>query len=213
MRLLRPAFDALAHVRHARAFHPDGVLADGTFTPVRRGSWPLPDGPVEVRARLSKGVGVPRGFRDVLGLAVRIPLETGPWDLTFSTIGPFGRVVPFPSAGWCEAPFSSLAPYRVDGGLRWLLAQAAGGQPDVDASLRAARRLVRGGGFELVVAEAQATGVPRPIAQLRLHTVCDDAEKPAFDPMLHHPPGVTLYPDWLAKARELAYAGSRAGRS
>ena len=164
MRPLRTAFDALARAREARAFHPKGILLDGTLTPLRPGALPL--GPTEVRARLSKGAGLPQGFRDVLGLAVRVPLETGPWDLTFSTIGPFGRVLPFPSAGWCDRPYSSLAPYRVDGQLRWLLAQAAAGQPDVDASLRAARRLVRGGGFELVVAEAKATGVPQPIARL-----------------------------------------------
>ncbi|MBB2935622.1 hypothetical protein FHX82_002676 [Amycolatopsis bartoniae] len=211
MRPLRTAFDALARARGARAFHPQGILLDGTLTPLRPGAFPLV--PTEVQARLSKGAGVPQGFRDVLGLAVRVPLETGPWDLTFSTIGPFGRVLPFPSAGWCDRPFSSLAPYRVDGQLRWLLAQAAAGQPDVDASLRAARRLVRGGGFELVVAEAKAVGVPEPIARLRLHTVCDDADRPAFDPMLNHPPGVTLSPGWLAKARELAYSGSRSGRS
>ncbi|NKQ56886.1 hypothetical protein HFP15_28840 [Amycolatopsis sp. K13G38] len=211
MRPLRSAFGALAHVRDARAFHPKGILADGIVTALGRGL--LPEEPTEVRARLSKGAGVPQGFRDVLGLAVRVPLETGQWDLTFSTVGPFGRVVPFPSSGWCDRPFSSLMPYRVDGRPRWLLAQAARGQPDVDASLRAARRLVRGGGFELVIAEASATDVPRPIALLRLHTVCADAALPAFDPILNHPPGVTLYPGWLAKAREMAYLGSREGRS
>jgi hypothetical protein len=144
---------------------------------------------------------------------VRVPLETGPWDLTLSTISPLTRILPFPSRGWCDGPYSTLAPYRIGGELRWLLARAAPDQPKVDASLRAARRLVRGGGFELILSAATAIGVPRPIARLRLHTVCDDAGQPTYDPMLNHPPGVTLYPDWLAKARELAYAGSREGRA
>ena len=174
----------------ARSSGPAHILADGTLTAHRPGLFP--EGPLPVRARLSKGAGAPDGFRDVLGLAVRVPLESGPWDLALFTIGPFGRVVPFPSAGWCDRPFSSLAPYRVGGRSRWLLAQAAAGQPDVDASPRAARRLVRGGPFELIVAEAGATGVPRPIAWLRLHTVCPDTERIAFDPWHNHPPGVTL---------------------
>lgn len=213
MRPLRTTFDGLAWLRRARAFHPKGVRADGELTTLEAGPWPLPPGSTQVAARLSKGAGVPDGFLDVLGLAVRVPLESGPWDLTLSTIGQFTRILPFPSRGWCDAPYSTLAPYRVRGQLRWLLARAAADQPKVDASLRAARRLVRGGGFELVLSAATALGVPHPIARLRLHTVHEDAAEPEFDPMLHHPPGVTLYPDWLAKARELAYAGSRAGRA
>jgi hypothetical protein len=213
MRPLRAAFDALAQLRHARAFHPKGVRLDGRLTTLDAGPWPLPAGTTEVSARLSKGAGTPDGVLDVLGLAVRVPLETGPWDLTFSTIGLLGRILPFPSHGWCDAPYSSLAPYRIDGQLRWLLAHAADDQPKVDASLRAARRLVRGGGFKLILSAAKVAGAPQPVAWLRLHTVCSDAGQPAFDPMLNHPPGLALYPDWLAKARELAYTGSRSGRS
>jgi len=147
------------------------IQVAGTLTAF--GPGPFPEGRVAVRARLSKVTGVPEGFRDVLGLAVR--LETGPRHLALYTIGPFGRRVPFPSSGWCDRPFSSLTPYLVDGRPRWLLAQAAAGQPDVDASLRAARRLVRGGGFELVVAEAGATSVPRPIARLFLDEITGPA--------------------------------------
>jgi hypothetical protein len=49
-------------------------------------------------------------------------------------------------------------------------------------------------------------------AQLELHTQRQDEERLGYDPMLHRPQELQLYPQWLAKVRELAYVGSRVGR-
>lgn len=204
MRPLRTAAGELTRLRAARAVYTHGIRAAGELTTLDAGPWPLPRGSTQVTARLAKRAGVPDGFRDVLGLDLRVPLETGPWDLALYTAGPLSRIVPFPASGWCDARYSTLAPYRTGDGLRWLLARAADDQPKVDASLRAARRLVRGGGFELRLSTATATGVPRPLALLRLHILRAAIGEPGFDPMRHHPPGVTLYPDRLSKPPERA---------
>lgn len=167
----RLVFEALARRRPAH-----GVEAAGELV-VRRGGELLPEGAWPVRARLAKATGVPEGFSDILTIATRISLPGSPRDVLFVTVGPFGRAVPVPARGWCEAVYSSLTPY----GARWLLVQAAAGQPRVDASLRAARRLIRGGGFSLVAAVAPGVGVPAPIGELTLREIRQDALT-GFDP-------------------------------
>ncbi|WP_431902988.1 hypothetical protein [Amycolatopsis thermoflava] len=121
--VVRPVFGALARLRHARVFHPRGVLLRGTLETLAPGELPLPpSGPVV--ARLSKGAGLPRGMPDILGLALRIPTDDGPWDLTLASAS--ARVLLRPARGWRRAVFSSLVPYRVAAGLRWILAEVDG---------------------------------------------------------------------------------------
>ena len=59
---LRRAFELLAVLRSAPAFHPDGVLYEGHAEV--HGPGPLPSGEVECLVRLSKGIGTPRGLPD-----------------------------------------------------------------------------------------------------------------------------------------------------
>ena len=76
------AFELLARLRAAPAFHPDGVLYEGEATV--RGPGPLPPGQVDCLVRLSKGIGTPRGVPDLLGVAVRL-LHDPPVDVLCSS--------------------------------------------------------------------------------------------------------------------------------
>jgi hypothetical protein len=88
-------FFAIAKARTAsrRALHPDGELRRGLL--VRQGcEWPtgvswLDDaGTDEVLLRFSRSVGLPTALPDVLGLAVRVPLqEGGHADLLLASTG------------------------------------------------------------------------------------------------------------------------------
>ncbi|HET6708005.1 hypothetical protein [Amycolatopsis sp.] len=208
--LVSVAFRGLAALRRAPAFHPAGVVLRGEFRAVAD-DLPWPSGPASVVARLSKGAGTPGRLPDALGLAVRIPgagRDGGPWYslLTTAGRGHLGRMLPRPAAAWTAGAYSSLAPYRRAGRLVWLGARASS-PPRVEASLDAARAA---GKWEFVLRTGREDGRWCDSAVLTLTETGGDA--PAFDPMRNGPDGLELAPDWLARLRERAYAGSRAGR-
>ncbi|WP_167114420.1 hypothetical protein [Amycolatopsis viridis] len=205
--LVRPVFGALARLRKARVFHPRGLLLRGTLETLDPDALPLPAGGGPVVARLSKGAGLRGGAPDILGLALRIPTDDGPWDLTLASAR--ARLLLWPSAGWRRARFSSLVPYRTAAGLRWILAGVDGPE---GASLDELAGDVASRPVTVRCATAKLTGRPLPVARIVLDALLGDGERPSFDPMLHSPPGARLYPEWLSRLREPAYQGSRAGR-
>ncbi len=213
-KLFRAGFRALAALRGARAFHPNGLLLKGELHGLRGDDLALPDEPVAVTVRMSKGVGLPGRVPDALGLAVRIPSADGdPWDLTLTTSGAglVGRVLPRPSRAWTTGRYSTLLPYRTKGELVWLSARAETPR-HAEASLDALRRLVTEGPVTYLVETVRANGHRKPCATLTLREVAEDSSRPAFDPMLHPPRGWEPRPGWLAGLRERAYEGSREGR-
>ncbi|MGA6168261.1 hypothetical protein [Amycolatopsis magusensis] len=209
MAITAKLFRVLASARHARAFHPRGLLLTGELTPFDGGELPLPAGPRTVTARLSKGVGTPGDVPDALGLALRLHGEPL-WDLTLTSSRP--RFLPWPSASWTEARFSSLTPYRTDGEAIWLGARADRRDNPGGASLDSVRRLLEDGPLQYILYTARGTGAWRTAARLTLDRVAADAPAPAFDPVRNHPDGLEMAPKWLAHLRESAYAGSRTGR-
>ena len=78
----------------------------------------LPVESSEVLGRLSKGIGLPGGLPDIIGLAVRIPPQpfaATPWDILMASAGS-GLLTRFalrPVTSW-RAPMSSLMPLRYD---------------------------------------------------------------------------------------------------
>ncbi|WP_410646621.1 hypothetical protein [Amycolatopsis sp. cmx-4-54] len=213
-KLFRAGFRALAALRGARAFHPNGLLLKGELQALRRDDLALPEEPVAVTVRMSKGAGLPGRVPDALGLAVRIPAVGGhPWDLTLTTSGTglAGRVLPRPSRAWTAGRYSTLLPYRTKGELVWLSAYAETSR-HAEASLDGLRRLLAEGPVTFLVETVRANGHRTPCARLTLHEVDDDSPRPAFDPMLNPPPGWELRPGWLTELRERAYEGSREGR-
>ncbi len=208
--LVRPAFRALAALRSARAFHPRGVMYTGSVHV--RGAGPLPQGELACWVRLSKGIGTPRGAPDLLGIAVRILSEPPVDVLCTTTLGEVGwrRYVLWPTRRWGRSTLTSLMPWRSASGERRqaviTVADPRLDAPDPDAF---AGHLP----VHLVLRSVGRDGDAQEGTILVTDVLAGDAERPAFDPMLHHPPGWRLAPRWLAWVRERAYVGSRAGRA
>lgn len=187
------AFRLLARLRGGdRAVHATGRVFTGELTAEPGNDLPLP-ARTPVTVRLSKGIGTPRGWPDVLGLAITIPDR---WDILLSSSGTGRRtrLLPWPARRWSRARYGSLLPYRHNGSLVWLMASPDGADPPRRFTILASRH-----------AEW------RPVARLTVGSPVTD--HPTFDPMLNHPPGIELAPRWIARLREAAYAGSRRGRN
>ncbi|TQC49613.1 hypothetical protein EEB14_09205 [Rhodococcus sp. WS4] len=202
----------------ARVFHPRGLVATGqiefdspwwTLSPGRR---------MDVVARLSGGVGTPPGMPDVLGLALKIPLDSPDteWDLLLATSGTstVTRILPLPATGWAGARYSSLMPYSSRGtDIRWVLTEPIGPQPET-TTLEALRQAIAEAPLRFRLHLVSWAGPPVPAGTVTLTQVRDtpDDEHPVFDPVLHRPPELALRPEWLAGVRVGAYRGSRHGR-
>lgn len=206
-------FRAASALRGARVFHPHGVLFQGEAE-LAPGGWPRSvPARVPVTARLSGAVGTPDGVPDILGLALRFSLESGPWDILLATLHVPTRAVLLPARGWSTARYGSLMAYRtnVDLAPRWIFAFPEGEQP----ASTSVRELARRGGplvFSLHVASARGRLVPAGRVTLESEVRASDEAQPSFDPVLNHPASVDLWPRWLVSFRRDAYQGSRAGR-
>jgi hypothetical protein len=191
--VLTTVFRVLAKARHARALHPRGVQMTGELS----GTPPFP-AQAGVTVRLSKGAGTGEGKPDVLGVALRVPTETGDWDLLLSSTGTGQRTRLLPKfvRRWRDARLGTLAPYRYSGELLWFMAVPDENEPPTRFTIHASGR------------DAEW----RQVAQVTLHPH-DSTDTPvAFDPVLNRPPEMELAPRWLALLREQAYEGSRRGR-
>ncbi|MFC9358440.1 hypothetical protein ACFTZB_17955 [Rhodococcus sp. NPDC057014] len=203
----------------ARVFHPRGLVATGHIELHGRW-WPLESGtPTPVMARLSGGVGTPTGVPDVLGLALKIPLDPvgTEWDLLLASSGTSAvtRILPLPARGWNSARYSSLMPYSSNGAdTRWVLAVPIGTHP-ASPTRDALRDAIRGVPLRFRIELVSLTGSPVPAGQVTLTQVQElpDDEHPTFDPVLNCPPQLVLRPGWLAAVRVGAYRGSRRGRA
>lgn len=204
------AAERLAHAREARAFHPRGRTCHATVE-TYGGDYgvDLLDRAAEypALARLSRGAGLPPGWPDVLGVAVRVRDAGGPGadlDLLASTVvgtAPVARHVPWPRRR-AVSPYTSVAGYRTRRGRRYLAVLPDPGVPPLAGVP---------GGFRLAV--ASAWGAWRVFGRVRLTGLAPDELDAAlaFDPVLRTVPG--LAPEgWLWRLRAAAYEGSRAGR-
>lgn len=143
-RLAVGAFGLASLVRRRRIFHPYGVAFEGCLhvDPATPQGARLLDEPGERACvlRLSRGVGLPEGRPDILGVALRV----GDQDLLFATVlgttGP-GRHVLAPARSFADRPLSTVLPYRTRDGLVVLTLQArepdARGLQTLDASAAA----------------------------------------------------------------------------
>ena len=106
--LAERAFAGLARLRHDRALHPRGSVADATLwvdEPTCALGRALGAGPHPAVVRLSRGLGLPSPLPDVHGVAVRLERDAGRVDLLFSGT---------------SRHQSTLLPYRSRSGLVWL---------------------------------------------------------------------------------------------
>jgi hypothetical protein len=193
---------AVAQARRGRALHTRGTTYHATLRIADHGQVygvPLLDRPGTFRAlaRLSRGGGLPPGWPDVMGVAVRIFDADGAGadaDLLVSTVlgaVPLARHVPFPRRRH-HGPYTTIAGYRTAGGRRYLAMWPEGDGRFVVAV---------GGRFDRF----------RPIAAMVLDARAPDDATLAFDPVRCRPAGL-LADGGLQRLRAVAYRGSRAGR-
>lgn len=170
-------------VRHGRAGRASGI--------------PWLDGPGTSPAlvRLSAGIGLPRGWPDVHGIAVRVALdEPGQThaDLLLATTGS-GRLTRYllaPARSSLHRAHTTLLPYRGPRG------------PVILAALPVSRS-------RIVLSWASLTGDWVDFAELVLGA--SSAEHPTFDAVHHAPPGLRAYP-WAAALRDPSYRHARRRR-
>jgi hypothetical protein len=202
-------FALASAVRRARVFHPRGVLAQG-HAELGAHWWPV-QGRIPVTARLSRGIGLPGLLPDVQGLAVRLHLISGPWDLLLVSAQLPTRVVMWPARGWSSARYSSLTAYCAeDGPPTWVFALPDPGQPRRGSTAA----LVDGGPLHFTLSLATARGDATAAGWISLGspTAVADDEQPVFDPVINLPPELRMWPHWLAGPRRAAYGASRGGR-
>jgi len=206
--VLSGVFAAAARVRPTRKpLHPRGEVLDGTIH--RNGlepgvgvRWIDEPGKDDVQVRLSRAMGLPSGWPDIFGLAIRVP--TGPnshGDVLLATTGRTvpGRFVLFPGRTPTARTYSTLIPYRTASGPLLLAAQ-----PDREGTYALACVLPAGPWrtFGLLRLAANPTG--------DLGDVNDVG--PSFDPVLNQIPGLAYYP-WAARIREGSYRAARKSRA
>jgi len=177
---------------------------------------PLLDQPGRYRAtaRLSKGAPTPRGWPDVLGLAVRVHDVAGrPVDLLMSssTRLPVLRQVFLPRRR-IAGPYTSLAGYRTPQGRRYLGAWSPSGA-SLGTRLDEVAHAMWLGDATYVLAVASRGGRWQRWGELRL----EEALPPAADAALAFDPAGNDLPELratglLQQLRRATYRGSQRGR-
>ncbi|SCE96220.1 hypothetical protein GA0070607_3721 [Micromonospora coriariae] len=211
---------ALTRLRRGRLLHPAGRSFSGEVmiwgTPGPPTGVGLLDDPGRYRAtvRLSKGVPTPGSWPDVLGLAVRVHADAGPFDLLVSSSGaaPALRNLPLPRRRFAGT-YSTIMCYRAGRRRLWLAALADPDSVDLGRSLAAVAAATRADAPRLVLAVASAVGPWRPVGQVSIGAQLSAREDAAlaFDPVRNLPPGLWAAGP-LAWLREQTYRGSRRGR-
>ncbi|OBF12003.1 phosphodiesterase [Mycobacterium sp. ACS4331] len=208
-------FRAGAAMRHARLFHPDGVLCGGTLRRTAASDSGLPLADSDVVGRISKGVGTSGGLPDFAGLAWRSHAQgsTRPWDVLM--VSASARLLLHPTRSWSAPTFSTLMPYGYRGGVFWLRARMTSPEELHGLDVGALRRHIAAESVVFDIEQAQGRNNFEPLATLEFGRELDSSWPPedvSFDPTLNTTPGVTLLPDWLAAVRRRAYRSSRQGR-
>ncbi|MFD1506060.1 hypothetical protein FE374_18340 [Georgenia yuyongxinii] len=187
---------AVAVLRRGKPLHPRGVVVPARLT-VRAGPVWLGAlgrrGTHEVLARFSRAVGLPQGWPDIQGLALRWPGLSGPNDLLLASTGtgPWGRYMLTVRRRPLGGALGSLMPYATAAGPVLLSAQPTG-EPR-----------------HLTLRWATPRGPWHPCADL-VWDQAGTADAPVrFDPVRHCPDGLATYP-WADRARRYAYRWARA---
>jgi hypothetical protein len=205
--VLATVFGAAARVRPtAKPLHPRGETLSGTIR--RAGLEPGVDvpwidvpGTDDAQVRLSRAIGLPSGWPDIFGLAIRIPMGSDRHsDVLFATTGRtvVGRFTLVPRRRPTTGAYSTLIPYRTPSGP--LLLSARPGRDRM-----------------FTLACARPAGAWRTFGELTLESTpagdLGDAEDvgPTFDPVLNQIPGLAYYP-WAAQLRERSYRAARQAR-
>ncbi|WP_197375243.1 phosphodiesterase [Mycolicibacterium baixiangningiae] len=209
--LLALPVEAGAAIRRRRLFHPVGVLARGRLERIAPPGQGLPIETGDVVGRVSKAVGLPGSVPDIAGLAWRMTPGSRPWDVLLATTA-LNRFLLLPTTSWDDTTYSSLMPFRYEGGVWWLRARLITKFGRRGLSLDTVADQLSRGDLEYSVDQAAGTGGFGPLARLTLSEVIPPDRDLSFDPTLNTAQGVTLTPGWLTNFRRAAYRRSREGR-
>jgi hypothetical protein len=150
----------------------------------------------QVVVRRSRAVGLPEGWPDIHGLAIRVPIDESRFgDLLLATTG-HGRVTRFllaPARRLTGTTLTTLLPYRTPTG------------PVVIGARAADER-------RLVLAWAPARGDWVPFGEVALADDAGPDPLVSFDPVRNQLPGLDNY-EWVRRLREPAYLTARRTRS
>src|SRR4051812_40743913 len=121
------AFWGVARWRHGRAVHAQGVELDAELTldaDSLLGRALEVSGPSPVLVRVSRSVGLPGGWPDLLGIAVRAASGRGDevLDVLFASVAGRGWAPPLllPPRSWGRRAWSAAPPYPGGGHRVWL---------------------------------------------------------------------------------------------
>ncbi|UNX54771.1 phosphodiesterase [Georgenia sp. TF02-10] len=187
----------VARVRRSKPLHPRGAVVPARLE--LAGAGPAVGALGEARsleavARVSRATGLPSGWPDIQGLAVRWHDQGRPNDLLLASTGTgrWGRYLLRPRRRPLAGPLTTLMPFAGPDGPVYLAALPAH-QP-----------------LRLALRWAGPRGPWHPLGRLVL--LADPAAAPdrliRFDPVEHSPAGLPPYP-WAARLRRYAYRWSR----
>jgi hypothetical protein len=216
-------FGTLARLRRGRGLHPRGAAWHASLRVSGGGcpGVPLLDEPGEHAAivRLSNAAGLPLGFPDAIGLALRVPDAHGPGRpqdlLVTSTIDrPVLHRVPLPAwRGFGATTLSSLVPMQLGGRRRLVGARPA--EPFATkrfADLDGLRAAAAAGQVRFELCIAPLSGRFAPVAEIVLGEPLPAAEEAALDLDPGNTGGGIEQVPLLAGIRRAAYRASRARR-
>ncbi|MEV7663451.1 hypothetical protein [Paenarthrobacter sp. NPDC089316] len=217
---LAGVFQAIKVARPHRPIHPKGIRLVGSLDrdPGAREPSGIPwldaAGSTMVEARISRSIGLPDAFPDIIGLAVRFTEEDKVSNLLLATTGPtgLGRFILRLRRNAAAAFFSSMMPYKSQTGPVLIAARTIGGPEKLPMKPDAFRSLLGKGPWTLELGHASPFGAWNRFGTLTLW-LADNADDTAerFDPVLHPLPTAGTY-DWTKRLREPSYAVARRRR-
>jgi hypothetical protein len=203
--------------RRGRPVHPSGVALVGHLQRIpaageRSGiAWLDEPGIGVVRARYSRGLGLPESWPDILGLALRVEEQGAPCDVLLASTGvsTLGRFLVFFRRRVDRAALGSMMPYKGSRGPIVLSARTLLSPVPLPGSLPAFRQALDGGLWRLGLYWARPSGHWFQFGILELQLDPDRPEHAnRHDPVLNAPPGARTY-DWTRNLRERSYRLAR----
>ncbi|MFK0039653.1 hypothetical protein ACIQTW_07405 [Paenarthrobacter sp. NPDC090517] len=212
------AFRAVKTVRPNRPNHPEGVHLVGTLErdglprPASGIPWLDAAGTSQVDARLSRSIGLPGSFPDIIGLAVRFPEGDKLSDVLLATTGAtgLGRFILRLRRDAASAVFSTMMPYKSETGPVLIGARTIGGPKKLPAEAPAFSSHLGQQAWTLELHHASPLGPWTRFGTLKLTLADGVGEDTAarFDPVLNPLPTAGTY-GWTRRLREPSYAVAR----
>ncbi|MET3812306.1 hypothetical protein [Arthrobacter sp. UYEF3] len=206
---LSAVFKALKTLRPDRPIHPTGVALTGIIQrhpgATKSGiAWVDSPGSNAVSARLSRSVGTPQGWPDILGLALRVATETSRADVLLASTGLSwpGRLLLTAHRHASNCKLTSLMPYKGSLGPVLLAARPEKSGKYLPAAPDAFRRTLGTSPWTLGLYHARPSGRWTRFGTLVLTLDPGTADLPTrFDPLEHSLPGAGTY-GWARRLRK-----------